>query len=116
MKILVTGGSGTVGKYIVDELLRHGHTVDVLDIVPPNRKDIVFHNVNVLDLEDVVDASKGYECIVHTAGIPHPLNDPPEKVFTVNVNGTFTVLEAPHETELKKSFLRRVNRHSALHL
>ena len=102
MKILVTGGSGTVGKYIVNELTDHGHAADVLDIVPPKRKDIVFHNVNVLDLEDVVDATKGYDCIVHTAGIPHPLNDPPEKVFTVNVNGTFNVLESAARNGIPK--------------
>ena len=31
MNILVTGGSGSVGKYIVDELLTHHHTVGVLE-------------------------------------------------------------------------------------
>ena len=94
MNILVTGGSGTVGKYIVDELVRHHHSVGVLDLVPPKRKDVRCHTVDVLHLEDVSGAVAGYDCIIHAAGIPHPLNDPPEKVFTVNVNGTFNVLEA----------------------
>ncbi len=102
MKILVTGGSGTVGKYIVDELLSHHHTVGVLDIAAPKRKDIRFHHVDVLQLDDVIDAAEGYDCIIHAAGIPHPLNDPPEKVFTVNVNGTFHVLEAAARNSIKK--------------
>jgi len=102
MKILVTGGSGAVGKYIVDELIEHGHSVGVLDIVAPKRKGIPFHLVNVLDLNDVADAVKGYDCIIHSAGIPHPLNDPAEKVFNVNVNGTFNVMESAARAGIKK--------------
>jgi len=102
MKVLVTGGSGAVGKYIVDELVQHHHSVGVLDIVPPHRKDIDFHHVDILDFETVCDAVKGYDVIVHTAGIPHPLNDPAEKVFTVNVNGTFHVLEASARNGIRK--------------
>lgn len=102
MNILVTGGSGTVGKYIVDELIRHGYTVGVLDIVPAKRKDIRYHHVDLLNLDDVCGAATGYDVVVHTAGIPHPLNDPPEKVFTVNVNGTFNVLEAAARSGIKK--------------
>lgn len=102
MNILVTGGSGTVGKYIVDHLIRHGYAVGVLDIVPPARRDVRFYHVDVLNLTDVSDAAAGYDVIVHTAGIPHPLNDPPEKIFTVNVNGTFNVLEASAHNGIKK--------------
>lgn len=102
MNILVTGGSGTVGKYIVDELVNHRHSVGVLDLIPPKRKDVRYHAVDVLLLDDLCDAVEGYDCIIHTAGIPHPLNDPPEKVFTVNVNGTFAVLEAAARKKIKK--------------
>ncbi len=101
MKVLVTGGSGMVGKYIVDELQNHNHTVGVLDIVPP-KSGIWYHDVDVLNLENVVKACKGYDAVVHTAGIPHPLNHPPEKVFTLNVNGTFNVLEAAARAGVKK--------------
>lgn len=101
MKILVTGGSGSVGKYIVDELQRHNHTVGVLDIIPP-KPGVWFHDVDVLNLENVVKAVKGYDAVVHMAGIPHPLNHPAEKVFGVNVNGTFNVLEAAARSNVKK--------------
>jgi nucleoside-diphosphate-sugar epimerase len=101
MKILVTGGSGLVGKYIVDELLQHKHTVGVLDLKPPKQK-VKHHKVDVLNLEHVVKALKGYDAVVHIAGIPHPLNDPAEKVFSVNVNGTFNVLEASARNQIKK--------------
>lgn len=102
MNILVTGGSGTVGKYIVDELLAHKYSVGVLDIIAPRQHDVAYHKVNVLNLSDVEQAMRGYSVVVHCAGIPHPLNDPPEKVFDVNVNGTFNILEAAVRNNIKK--------------
>ena len=102
MKILVTGGSGSVGKYIVDELLQHGHTIGVLDLHSPKQNNVTFHNVDMLILGDVERAMKGYDVVVHTAGIPHPLNDPAERVFNVNVNGTFNVLESAVRNRIKK--------------
>ncbi len=102
MNILVTGGSGTVGKYIVDELLQHSHTVGVLDIVSPKQKKVIYHNVDILSLDEVVRAMKWYDAVVHMAGIPHPLDDPAELVFGLNVNGTFNVLEAAVRNNIKK--------------
>ncbi|MFA6457463.1 MAG: NAD(P)-dependent oxidoreductase [Bacteroidota bacterium] len=102
MNILVTGGSGMVGKYIVDELMNRHHSVGIVDLVPPKRKDVRFHHIDMLQLSDIEDAMAGYDAVIHTAGIPHPLNDPPEKVFLVNVNGTFNVLEAAARNGIKK--------------
>lgn len=102
MKILVTGGSGAVGKYIVDELIRHHHKVGVLDIVSPKQSDAAFHRCDILLLDDVTDALTGYDAVIHSAGIPHPLNDPAEKVFAVNVLGTYNVLEASARNGIKK--------------
>ena len=93
-KILVTGGTGAVGKYIVDDLVQHGYQVGVLDLAAPARSDVAHHAVDVLQLDAVVQAMQGYDAVMHVAGIPHPLNDPAKRVFDVNVNGTFNVLEA----------------------
>ncbi|MEO7938150.1 MAG: NAD(P)-dependent oxidoreductase [Burkholderiaceae bacterium] len=102
LRILVTGGSGAVGRYVVDELLQAGHTVGVLDRVNPGNPDTRFHLADVLDLTAVTQAMGGYEAVVHVAGIPHPLNDPPKRVFDVNVNGTFNVLEAAAQTGIRR--------------
>lgn len=48
---------------------------------------------------------KGYDVVVHLAGIPHPLNQPPEKVFQVNTLGTFNVLEACAQNGIEKLVL-----------
>jgi nucleoside-diphosphate-sugar epimerase len=102
MKILVTGGSGLVGKYIVDALLRRNHMVGIADLVPPNDERARYHRVDVLDLPALTHVMKEYDTVVHAAGIPHPLNDPAERVFHVNVNGTFNVLEAAARNGIHK--------------
>lgn len=101
MKILVTGGSGTVGKYIVNDLLQHGHTVAVFDRTE-TAAAVPFHRGDVRRIGDLEPAMHGCDAVIHCAGIPHPLNDPPERVFDVNVNGTFAVLEAAARTGIPK--------------
>jgi UDP-glucose 4-epimerase len=93
MRILVTGGSGMVGKYVVDELAV-SHQVDNLDMKEPHRADLPFLKADLLNEEMATKHIRGYDVVVHLAGIPHPLNDPAEKVFRTNALATFNVLEA----------------------
>lgn len=104
MKILVTGGSGLVGRYVVDEL-RKSHSVEVLDLKPPHRSDVRHYATDILDLAALCQVVKGYDAVVHLAGIPHPLNDPPEKVFRINTMGTFNVLESCANSGIQKVVL-----------
>lgn len=97
----MTGGSGLIGRYVVDELMQ-GHSVEVLDIKSPHRLDVVFHRVDILDFASVEQTVRGYDAVVHLAGIPHPLNDPAEKVFQVNTLGTFHLLEAAARNGIRK--------------
>ncbi|MBI2618911.1 MAG: NAD(P)-dependent oxidoreductase [Ignavibacteriales bacterium] len=101
MKILVTGGSGMVGRFVVDHLT-HKFDVEVLDCKKLHRKDIPFHHIDILDSSDVKRVVKGFDAVVHLAGIPHPLESPPEQVFRINTIGTFNVLEACALNEISK--------------
>ena len=102
MNILVTGGSGLIGKYVVDYLSR-AHKVSVLDIKEPISPH-PFYWVDVLNLPALVKTfSHGFDAVIHMAGIPHPLIEPGEKVFTVNVLGTYNVLEAAARCGIKKA-------------
>ena len=55
-KILVTGGTGAVGRYVVDELVQHGYQVGVMDLAAPKRSDVAHHAVDVLQLDAVLQA------------------------------------------------------------
>lgn len=101
MNVLVTGGSGMVGRYVVDALAK-SHAVEVLDLKPLHRSDVRLHQVDVLDLSALTTVAKGFDVVVHLAGIPHPLNDPPEKVFQVNTMGTYNMLEASARASVKQ--------------
>lgn len=74
MKILVTGGTGFVGTYLVNELLRRGHEVAVLTRRPEstrNRYNLPVSTAagNVLDPASVRRAADGREAVVHIVGI-----------------------------------------------
>lgn len=104
MNVLVTGGSGSVGKYVVSELLKH-HKVGILDIKEPECPQCRFHWVDMMNLPALTKVVSEYEAVIHLAGIPHPLNHPPEKVFSTNVLGTFNIMEAASKGNVKKVIL-----------
>ncbi len=104
MNVLVTGGSGTIGKYIVAKLIKH-HLVGVLDIKEPDAPSCHFHWVDMINLEALKKVFLNYDAVVHLEGIPHPLNNTPEKVYSTNVLETFNVMEAASNSGVKKVIL-----------
>jgi nucleoside-diphosphate-sugar epimerase len=103
MHILVTGGSGTIGPYILRELLAAGHTVVCYSrATPPPVEGTRFVAGDIMDLEGLVAACRGCEAIVHLAAIPGPRRATPERMMTVNVVGTVHVLEAALRAGISK--------------
>ncbi|MCD4669968.1 MAG: NAD(P)-dependent oxidoreductase [Actinomycetia bacterium] len=102
MKVIVTGGSGHVGRYVVDDLEKSGYEVSVFDIKGPRDKDVDFVKGNILNADDCRKAFRGAEAIVHLAAIPNPLKDSPDRVFTTNVGGTFNIHQAAADLGIEK--------------
>ena len=100
MKIVVTGGSGKIGQWIVRELVSDAsgsapHEVTVFDRA--RRSDDVgvrFLLGDILDLGQVFGALAGAEAVIHLAGIPTHSVAPNEDTFRINAMGTFNVHEA----------------------
>jgi UDP-glucose 4-epimerase len=99
--VLVTGGRGYIGRYVIDELDRLGHTaVDYSRDVAPAPRNA--RHVPVLgELSDVprllVTLQRhGVDHIVHTAGQSHPdvSLEMPLATVEANVMGACSVLEA----------------------
>lgn len=112
MKYLVTGGAGFIGSNIVDELVRRGQSVTVLDDLSSGkesnlaevRQKITFVKGSITDLETVQKASQGADYVVHLAArtsVPRSVKDPIE-TNRVNIDGTLNVLVAARDAQAKR--------------
>lgn len=102
MNVVVTGGSGHVGRHILRALIAAGHTVVNADRQPAPAVECKFRRVDLSDLGQVYGVCVGADAIVHLAAIPHPLHDPPEVVFRNNVTATFNVMQAADTLGIKR--------------
>ena len=104
MKHVVTGGCGFIGSHLVDYLIDLGHEVAVLDDLSssegrPINPEATLVEGSVTNLELVTSATKGADCVFHTAAwarVPRSIDDP-VGTHEVNVNGTLNVLQAARE-------------------
>lgn len=89
-KCLVTGGSGFVGRHIVELLLEVGSQVTVFDVIEPKPEDrlptVTYIKGDLLSAESVRAAVAGKFVVFHVAS-PSPLSKNAELFFNVNVNG-----------------------------
>ena len=100
MKIVVTGGSGKLGHWVVRELVseaggRAAHEVLNFDRAPdPLGSRARLLAGDVTDLGQVAGALAGADAVIHAAGIPTHSVAPNEVIFATNAVGTFNVHEA----------------------
>ncbi len=99
-KVLVTGGSGLLGRFVVDELSAHCR-VSVLDIKQPAQA-VDFHETDILDAQAVATAVTGHDAIIHLAGIDDGNDFPDYDYFRTNVQGTWNLLHAAEAAGVRK--------------
>lgn len=103
IKVLVTGGSGRIGRRLVPELVKRGYEVSIFDLVKPesmHKYEFIMGDIG--DLESLQKAAKGIDVIIHLAAIPYDLPEQYKKLWDINVAGTFHVLEAAAKNLVKK--------------
>lgn len=100
-RVAVTGGSGRLGRHVVDELARHTN-VTVLDRAPSDSPH-PYIELDVLDLPGVFRALDGHDAVIHLAAIDDAVAAPPEAYFETNVMGTWNVLHAAHELGIERA-------------
>jgi len=96
MRIVVTGGSGLVGRRIVGRLA-HNHDVVNVDLKEP-RVPVGLHvPADILDRAAVRRAVDGASAVVHAAAIPGPAFGTEDEIDRVNVGGTEIVARSALE-------------------
>lgn len=108
MKILLTGGTGNVGRAAVARLVQNGHTLRVVGRRPIEELDAKllegaeYVQCNVNDYAALREQVRGMEGIVHLAAIAFPGGGPSQEVFRVNCSGTYNVYQAAAEEGIKR--------------
>jgi nucleoside-diphosphate-sugar epimerase len=112
MRYLVTGGAGFIGSNTVDELVRRGHNVVVLDDLSSGKQEnlggvrgkIEILQSSVTDLDRLQEACRGVDYVLHLGArtsVPRSVIDPLE-TNRVNVDGTLNVLVAARDAKVKR--------------
>lgn len=103
MRVLITGGTGIVGKSTTERLIRNGHDVRVIGIEPDvTISGAEYVQCDILDYNAVLEQARGCEGIIHLAAIRNPMLASAPDVFQVNVAGTFNVFEAAAACGIKR--------------
>jgi UDP-glucose 4-epimerase len=109
MKTLVTGGAGFIGSNLVDELLKQGHQVLVIDNLSGGKKENLnpkakFYKKDIRDFKSIKPLFRGVDYVFHLAAQPrvqYSIENPLETNQN-NVEGTLNVLHAAHLAGIKK--------------
>ena len=105
-KVLVTGATGFLGKYVVEELVEHGYKVRAFGRNSNigrslENSSISFFQGDLTKADDVLEACKGMDLVVH-AGALSTVWGPWEDFYQANVLGTKNVLEACRQTDIQR--------------
>ena len=109
---LVTGGAGFIGSNIVEELLKQGAKVRIIDNFATGRKEnldpfkskVDFREVDICDLGSLKTAVRGADFVLHQAAIPSVPKSVIDPITSHNadVTGTLHVLWAAKEAGVKR--------------
>jgi len=111
-RVVVTGGAGFIGSHVVEELLRRGASVVVVDDFSSGkdanldgmkgRLEVVRGSISAL--EPLQQATRGADYVIHLAAqtsVPRSVADPAE-TNRVNVDGTVNVLVAARDANVRR--------------
>jgi nucleoside-diphosphate-sugar epimerase len=95
MRVLVTGGTGLIGKATVERLVEKGWDVRVIDLQPEAEiNGAEYAQCNIQNYDDLLKQTNGCDAVIHLAAIRSPILAPGHDVFRVNAAGTFNVFQA----------------------
>ena len=128
MKVLVTGGSGIVGHYVINELIENNHEVvnadkvrwgtlshsgttttaradKALEMRKSWGKLPTFFEVDVTDYGQVISSMEGCDGVIHLAACPSAEFYTEEFVFTTNTSSMWNICRAAEQLGIKNVLL-----------
>jgi len=97
MRIVVTGGSGKAGRWVVRDLREQGHDVLNVDLTHDGSAHGLCVRTDLTDLGQCHDVLAGADAVVHLAAIPAPELRPAGETFRTNALSTYNVFSAATE-------------------
>lgn len=113
-RVVVTGGAGFIGSYLVEGLLREGCRVTILDNFSSGRRsnlahvssspNLQIHEVDVSEIRSILPFFENTEWVFHLAALADivPSIEKPLDYYRSNVTGTVSVLEASRVSGVKR--------------
>ena len=102
MRVVVTGGSGKGGSWVVRDLREHGHDVLNVDARQDGSTSGGCLVTELTDLGQTLDALSGADAVVHFAAIPAPGLRPEGETFRINALSTYNVFAAAVTHRLRR--------------
>src|SRR2546430_1031941 len=108
---LVTGGAGFIGSHLVEELVRRGERVRIVDSLITGKRQNIAHLTSVEFIEgDLADldvahrAVKGMDYVLHQAAIPSVPRSVQDPITSnrANVDASLNILVAARDARIKR--------------
>ncbi|MEX0629026.1 MAG: NAD(P)-dependent oxidoreductase, partial [Cucumibacter sp.] len=109
-RVVVTGGSGKLGRACVKDLVGHGYEVLNIDLNPPREPISAYSKIDLTDYGQVLEAMVGgindrlsgpFDGIVHLAAIPAPGLTANSATFTNNTAASYNVFQAARQAGIR---------------
>jgi nucleoside-diphosphate-sugar epimerase len=109
-KVLVTGGTGFLGSYIIKELVEKNYAVRAIRrgnkipgwIPPAVLQKVEWVEGDILDVVSLEDAMEGIDTVIHSAALVSFLKKERDQLYQVNVEGTANVVNMALEKNVRR--------------
>ena len=109
-RVLVTGGTGFLGAYIIRQLVEKGYAVrairrgNVQPVFIPNAiwEKVEWVTGDILDVVGVEEAMEGMDAVVHAAGKVSFSDRDRQEIFSTNIDGTANLVNAALSLPIKR--------------
>lgn len=102
-RVVITGGSGRLGTWVLREFVEHGYEVVNVDTKQPVDSICQTLIADLTQLGEACSVLAGADAVVHLAAVPAMNLRTPEFTFRNNVLSTYNILEAASVLGIRKA-------------